>query len=155
VGTSRKAGLSKGGEIVMRVLFAVCSIAILFSTCAAQVRDDPYSIHLVQSLLQYPVQQGTGFSEKQVNRLGDRVSIALIKILSEQEMRNPQKIREILPLIRTAFLAPQIITAPEDKKPAVTLLLLSYLESTVQDGILKKEIVDLTDFIKDKTAGVR
>lgn len=87
--------------------------------------------------------------------LGDRVSIALIKILSEPEMRNPRKIREFLPLIRTAFLAPQIITVPEDKKPAVTLLLLSYLESTVQDGILKKEIVDLTDFIKDKTAGVR
>jgi hypothetical protein len=101
------------------------------------------------------VQQGTGFSEKQVNRLGDRVSIALIKILNEQDMRNPQKIREILPLIRTAFLAPQIIAAPEDKKPAVTLLLLNYLETNVQDGLLKKEIVDLADFIKEKTAGVR
>jgi hypothetical protein len=103
--------------------------------------------------LQSPVLQATGFGEKQVNRLGDRVSIALIKILNEEDLRNPEEVRKILPLIRAAFVAPQIITVPEDKKPAVTLLLLNYLETTVQDGILKKEILDLKDFVREKTAG--
>jgi hypothetical protein len=138
----------------MRILSGICSIAIVLSTYAAQVEEDgPYSIHLVRKLLQSPVLQATGFGEKQVNRLGDRVSIALIKILNEEDLRNPEEVRKILPLIRAAFVAPQIITVPEDKKPAVTLLLLNYLETTVQDGILKKEILDLKDFVREKTAG--
>jgi hypothetical protein len=101
------------------------------------------------------VLQATGFGEKQLNRLGDRVSVALVKILSEEDMKNAQEIRKILPLIRGAFLAPQIITIPEDRKPAVTLLLLSKLEATAQDEILKKEILDLKDFVREKTAGER
>ena len=137
--------------MAMRILLAVVSIAIVLSNCAAQ-EEDPYSTHLVRALLQSPVLQATGFGEKQLNRLGDRVSIALVKILKEEELKNPQEIRKILPLIRGAFVAPQIITVPEDKKPAVTLLLLNYLEAAVQDGALRKEIVDLIEFVKERTA---
>jgi hypothetical protein len=135
----------------MRMCIAIFCIVFIFSNGAAQVRDDSYSIQLVKNLLQHPVQLGAGFSEKQVNRLGDRVSIALLKILDEQALNNPQQIRKFLPLIRTAFLAPQIIAIAEDKKPAVTLFLLRYLEANVQDGNLKNEIAQLMGFIKEKT----
>ena len=139
----------------MRILLAICSIAIVLSTCAAQVGDDSYSIDLVRKLLQSPVLQASGFGEKQMNRLGDRVSIALIKILNEKDLSNPEEIRKILPLIRGAFVAPQIITIPEDKNPAVTVLLLGHLGAIAQDGVLRKEIADLREFIEEKTAGVR
>ena len=79
----------------------------------------------------------------------------MVKILSEEDMKNAQEIRKILPLIRGAFVAPQIITVPEDKKPAVTLLLLNYLEAAVQDGALRKEIVDLIEFVKERTAAAQ
>jgi hypothetical protein len=150
-----KTGLSEKGETVMRILSAACSIAIVFSTCAAQGRDDPYSMRLVQSLLHYPAQLGSGFTEKQLNRLGDRVSIALVKSLQPEDLKNPQEIRQVLAIIGAAFLAPQLIVVPEDKKPAVTLLLLNYLEATVQDEVLKKEIVDLTSALKERTAPPR
>jgi hypothetical protein len=101
------------------------------------------------------VLQATGTGEKHLNRLGDRVSIALIKILNEKDLSNPEEVRKILPLIRGAFVAPQIITIPEAKNPAVTLLLLSHLEITAQDGVLRKEIADLRAFIEERTAGVR
>lgn len=136
----------------MRMCIAIFCVVFIFSNGVAQVRDDTYSIHLVKNLLQYPAQLGAGFSEKQVNRLGDRVSIALLKILDEKSLSNPQQIRKFLPLIRTAFLAPEIIAIAEDKKPAVTLFLLRYLEVNVQDGNLKNEIIQLMGSIKEKTA---
>lgn len=136
----------------MRMCLATFCIVLIFSNGVAQVKDDIYSIQLVKDLLNYPAQIGAGFSEKQVNRLGDRVSIALLKILDEQDLRNPQQMRKFLPLIRSAFLAPQIITIAEDKKPAVTLFLLGYLEANVQDGNLKNEIAQLMRSIKETTA---
>lgn len=136
----------------MRMRIAIFCVILSFSNGVAQVREDSYSIQLVKNLLQYPAQLGAGFSEKQVNRLGDKVSIALLKILDEQALSNPQQIRKFLPLIHTAFLAPQIITIAEDKKPAVTLFLLRYLEANAQDGNLKNEIAQLMGFIKEKTA---
>ncbi|MDQ5845793.1 MAG: hypothetical protein M3539_10925 [Acidobacteriota bacterium] len=114
-------------------------------------RDDAYSIHLVENLLQYPTQLGAGFTEKQLNRLGDRVSIALLKILPEGELSNPQKVRSFLPLIRAAFLYPNLISIGEDRKPKVTLFLLRHLENEAKDRWLKEEIVQLRDFVKEKT----
>ena len=68
--------------------------------------DDVYSIHLVENLLRYPSQLGAGFAEKQINRLGDRASTAVLKIVPEEELTNPEKVRTFLPLLRAAFLDP-------------------------------------------------
>jgi hypothetical protein len=136
----------------MRIYLIIFFLVLLVFNGSAQVSDDSYSIHLVENVLQHPAQLGAGFTEKQVNRLGDRVSIALLKILDEQDLKRPQQVRKILPLIHNAFVAPQIIAIAEDKKPAVTLLLLKYLETNVQDGDVKKEITQLMSFIREKTA---
>jgi hypothetical protein len=113
--------------------------------------DDAYSIHLVENLLKYPTQLGTGFGEKQVNRLGDRVSIALLKILREDELSNPEKVRKLLPLVRTAFLNPKLISITEDRKPKVTVFLLGYLRNKFKDPKLRQEISELMDFVNRKT----
>jgi hypothetical protein len=113
--------------------------------------DDAYSIRLVENLLRYPSQLGSGFGEKQLARLGDRVSIALLKILGEDELAKPERIRTLIPLVRAAFLEPKLISLAEDRKPNVTVFLLKHLKQEAKDPQLKKEVSDLTDYVKQKT----
>ncbi len=141
----------------MRTAFAIFFVFLVFLSNVifvdgAEERDDAYSMNLVKSLLQHPAQMGAGFSEKQVNRLGDRVSIALIKILGDDALRNPEKIKTILPLIRSSFLYPDLISIAEDRKPKVTLFLLRHLERDVKALDLKREISQLITFIQKQTA---
>jgi hypothetical protein len=63
-------------------------------------------------------------------RLGDSVSIALLRILDEQELVDPKTVQTFLPLIRDSFSYPPIIALQVDKKPKVTLFLLKYLDQT-------------------------
>src|SRR5215210_2564053 len=73
--------------------------------------EDPYGIHTVKEVL-LEKSQGIldGSTEKYTNRLGDKVSIALLKIFKEEELRDPRKIKQILPIIRMAFAGPQVIS---------------------------------------------
>ena len=122
---------------------------VVFNTMAQEKKDD-YSIPVVKNLLQQPEGFSTGFSDKQLDRLGDRISIALIKIFSEQELKDPQRIRKVLPLIRQAFNAPNVISVAEDKSPKVTMLLLRFWLSEVADTSLKNDISQLITALKGK-----
>jgi hypothetical protein len=119
---------------------------------ATEKKGDAYSIRLVENLLRNPTQLGAGFAEREVSRLGDRVSIALLKVLGEEELSSPQKIRTFLPLIRSAFLSPELISIAEDREPKVTVFLLKHLESEAKDPRLKEELTQLIRYVKEKTA---
>ena len=133
------------------LLISVTSLSRNTNQNLTESRDDAYSMRQVENLLQHPAQLGAGFTEKQVNRLGDRVSIALVKILREDELSDPRKVRTFLPLIRLAFLNPDLISIADDRKPKVTLFLLRHLENEVKDRGLKAEISQLMNFVKEKT----
>jgi hypothetical protein len=74
----------------------------------------------------------------------------LIKIFSEQELKDPQRIRKLLPLIRQAFNAPNAISVAEDRSPKVTMLLLRFWLSEVADASLKNDISQLITALKGK-----
>jgi hypothetical protein len=95
-----------------------------------------------------------GSTERNINRLGDKVSIAILKMFGERELQDPQRIRNILPIIRKAFTYPKLISVAEDRKPKVTLFFLSRLQTDTKDAGLKKDISQLIDFIKQKTEAV-
>jgi hypothetical protein len=135
----------------MRSWFLLACILLITISGSAQERDDPYSVQSVKILLQSPKDFSTGFSEKQVNRLGDRVSVALLKIFDSNEMTKTENIRTFLPLIRSSFSYPDLIAIPEDRTPKVTLFLLGCLEDKVEDGTLKAELLQLITFVKAKT----
>jgi hypothetical protein len=118
-----------------------------------EATEDDYSIPTVTYLMKQPTGLGSGFAEKQVNRLGDRVSIALLKILDETDFRDSQKVKSILPLIRASFLLPRLIKFQEDRNPKVTLFMLQKIESAIEDAKLKSDITELIEFIKEKTVG--
>ena len=108
---------------------------------AAQLESpDPYGVVIVRGLLAESADFSTGFSEKQRDRLGDRAAIAVLKIFSDQELRNPATARKVLRLIETVFRNPQLISVKEDREPRVTLFLLGYLEQVAPDRQLRQEI---------------
>ena len=76
----------------MRTFLLSCAAVILMAcpVNAQLEQTDPYSTDLVQTALRLR-QQGVNLSsvEKNVARLGDRVSIALLKLLGGRRPQNP------------------------------------------------------------------
>jgi hypothetical protein len=140
----------------MRLWSALCAVLLIFSTVIAQKKievqkGDTPLVREVKGLLALPPGFSSSFSEKQANRLGDKVSVALLKIYSKEEMENPENIKVFLPVIRSAFLYPNLIPAG-DREPRVTLPLLARLEKNVGNPELKRDIGTLISSIKEQTS---
>ena len=148
---SRKAGHEK---IATRLLPVFC-VLIMLSAGLAQTNPvtpkgkDP-SVRTVEDLLQQLSGFSSGFSEKQSDRLGDRVSISLLKIFNASELEDPENIRKFLPIVRSSFLYPNLIPT-QYRKPRVTLPLLARLARRVADVKLKSEILAVAGFVKEQT----
>jgi hypothetical protein len=137
------------------VAFSVLVVTLMVSLDANAEGTDRYSISLVKHALlmradgQRVVQS---WSVKNISRLGDGVSIALLKILDERELLNPTTIAQFLPIIRDSFSQPGLIAFAVDKQPNVTLFLLDFLKQKTTDSQALAEIVKTVEFVKEKTA---
>jgi hypothetical protein len=139
----------------MRPLILFCCAILM---CAASSRGqsdehDSYSISIVEAAIK-SASQGTSLSQPQKNllRLGDATSIAIVKLLSEGDLSNPQIVESFLPVIRQSFSYPQLISVDVDKRPKVTLFLLKYLEQqNIPDAQTQRDIEETIKFVKDKT----
>jgi hypothetical protein len=127
-------------------------IGVAGTVKAQEAQTEPYSINLVQSALKLHAQGAyVSIVEKRLPRLGDQVSIALIKIYSADEMSKPETIRSFLPIIQDAFSTPQAIAQEVDRKPGVTFILLKYLQGSVTDVQTQRSIEDTIKFVRGKT----
>lgn len=136
----------------MRICVALLCLPLLFSSALAQNKLDEQKgdtplVRQVKRLLRETPEFSTGFSEKQANRLGDKVAVALLQIYTKEELRDRENVRKFLPLIRSSFLSPNAIPA-RDRKPVTTLRLLVSLEKEERDPALRAEISELVAFIK-------
>jgi hypothetical protein len=143
----------------MRVYLVLLLIILMPCGGSSQNKLDPQKgdaplIRDVKFLLRQPQGISTGFSDKKSNRLGDSISVALLKIFTEEELRNPQIVSKFLPIIRASFLSPNLIP-PKNRSPKFTLPLLIRLEKTTDDARLKREISDLMRFIRDQMTSKR
>jgi len=128
-------------------------LALSFSQGGDQHED--YSVRDVdEAITEHKHGYSLGFADKHVDRLGDRVSIALLKLYTETELKDSQKVREFLPIVLEAFKYPQLIAIPADKEPRVTKYLLEHLEREVSDPSLKKEISNVRKTIQDLTSKI-
>jgi hypothetical protein len=136
--------------LIVSSLLAAVSNAVPQGKPVKQKVEDP-TVHLVKVLLH---QQSTGFSdgrlEKYSERLGDRVSTALLKIFKAKELEDPENIKTFLPIIRSAFLYPTLVPA-QYRKPKVTLRLLDRLQRKVADGELKHQLSEVATFVTEQT----
>jgi len=114
---------------------------------------DPYSTSLVRSELKVRSEEPgviQSWSQKGLHRLGDRVSIALLKVVDERDLIKPELRRIFLSIIRDSFDQPQLILIGDDKKPKVTFFLLSYLLQNVSDAQSQREIRETMEFVRAK-----
>jgi hypothetical protein len=146
-------------RIASKCLPAACLLLVSFSGIRAQnvVPDDPdgpYGIPTVKRALEdrFPP-PGAMFkvTEKPLNWLGDRASIALIKLVDDEDFKNKQKVIRVLQIIRHAFVDAKIIRMQEDKKPKFTLIFLEHLEAVLKDPALKREVSEVRRFVVAQT----
>jgi len=141
----------------MRVFVTLCSVLLTFAIPLSVQLDeaDPYSVEFVRSALRLH-SQGIYFSvvEKNIPRRGDQISIALLKIFTDDELSNPQIVRSFLPLIQKSFSQPDAISMDVDKKPRVTLFLLKYLQRNISDVQTQRDIEETIKFVQEKAAPI-
>jgi hypothetical protein len=116
--------------------------------------DDLYSLGTVTSALS--LRSGgrivvLSVAQRRLSRLGDGTSIALLKILDEQELTDPARIRDYLPLIEASFAEPKFIANESDRQPRVTLLLLNHIAISLHDDDAKAEVAKTIDFVTERT----
>ena len=115
---------------------------------------DPYSVNLVRVAVKLGSQRVTvGKVQTHVLRLGDAVSVAVLKAFSPSELADPATVRSILPVIALAFERPDLISRDEDREPRVTEFFLTHLESDANDVALKAEIARVREAIREKLSG--
>jgi hypothetical protein len=131
-------------------------MTVMAVTAGARKKDD-YSVPIVKSFIHATASSGVhvlmGFQQREMWRQGDRVSIALLKIYSLEELRDSRVVHNFFPAIQIAFEDLAWVESEQDRKPAVTLFLLTSIEREMQDPAVKKEIADLIGYVKIQTAG--
>jgi len=141
--------------VMATLLLSIVAIEPQTSSAQQLARDeqrDTYELQVVRNALRDPAMAlGASFTEKQINRLGDKLAIALIKIYSEQELVEPSNVRRYLPLIRAAFVAPRIVSDPADRKPAITMMLLRQLEAHASNDACRRQIRGVLRFVQAQT----
>ena len=146
-------------RLASKCLPAACLLLVFLSGIRAQgvIPDDPdgpYGIPTVKRALEDQYPPGLGFYKitgKPLAWLGDRASIALIKLVDDEDFKNKQKVTRALQIIRHAFVAPKIIRMEEDKKPKFTLIFLEHLEAVLKDPALKREVSEVRRFVVAQT----
>lgn len=135
-------------------VFLLCSFLISAPLAGQAEVTDPYSIKFVEQNLHAASTTSGEWAGagKDFQRLGDGISIALLKILGQQDLTKPEVVKRFLPLIRQSFSYPSIISIQADKDPKVTLFLLGYLENNLSDLGVRQEVRETISFVNQKTA---
>jgi len=133
----------------------VVILAMICSSCARSVAsDEPGSFQMIQSavlrVLHYP--SYTAADEKTLNHAGDMAALAVISSLSVEEMKSPEKERQILLVLSLAFEAPQMIANSIDRKPTAALLLLDHLQETNYGGQKVNQIENVRNEVRHNTS---
>ena len=89
----------------------------------------------------------TGWDDKVFSRAGDMAAVAIMQTLSKSEITSPDTMKLVLNILRVAFSCPShCVTAPSDRQPNVTMLLIEHLKNT-DSGRTLPEINEVRDFI--------
>lgn len=138
------------------VCLAAAPLMIPLLHAQSEGADDPYFIGIVG----FELKMNSGgrrmthsWSQKRLVQLGDGVSVALLKILSPDDLRNPERVREFVPIIQACFAQPSAISLEANRDPRVTLFLLDHLRQDIDDPEVRELIRQTEELVRQKTAG--
>ena len=141
----------------MHLLGAILTVLMLAAVVGdGSEKPDPYSLHILRFELKMHAtfeRVSTSAGDKRLARMGDGVAVGLIKIVGWDGMRDPERVKQLLPILLKGFSQPRFIVKEDDKKPAVTLLLLDYLKQNTTDGDVLKRIDETILAIQQVGAG--
>jgi hypothetical protein len=135
----------------------VCIASFLLLSSAAEGTNDCYDSKLVRSWLEHPAWplEGISWFDKTIYRSGDRIALGIVHAFTTTEMVEPDRVKRIVSLLRLSFSKPELIARERDSDPAVTTLLLSFLEQHQSDQSVRESIAAAGRFIatqlKDKS----
>jgi hypothetical protein len=121
-------------------LLAILAALIAPSACAGQ--GDLEAV--VKRLVGEPTYT-TGFDVHELWRSGDAATITALKILDPATVRNEKVVSRMIFLIETAFGNVDMIQAPQDRNPGVSLLFLEVAASQEYSPEVKRDIALLRD----------
>jgi hypothetical protein len=133
----------------------VAILAMICSSCARRVASgEPDSFQMIQSavvrLLHYPSYSAA--DERTLNHAGDMAALAVIRNVAVEEMKSPEKERQILLVLSLAFEAPQMIANDMDRRPTAALLLLDHLQATNYGGQKVNQIENVRNEVRHNTS---
>jgi len=128
----------------MHLLGAILTVLMLAVVVGdGSEKPDPYSLHILRFELKMRAifeRVSTSAGDKGLARMGDGVAVGLIKIVGWDGMKDPERVKQLLPMLLKGFSQPRFIVKEDDKSPAVTLLLLDYLKQNTTDRNLLDRI---------------
>lgn len=150
--------------------FACLLFSVLAGTCvfaqqqqqvshnSAPVVDDRYSVSVVSVALGLLQRRGPVNSGEEkaylwpLLPLGDRASIAILKIYSAEELVQPENAHAYLTAARTAFSMRSSVVDKSDTDPKITLFVLGFLkEKETSSPLIEKRVAYLEGCVKDFT----
>jgi hypothetical protein len=96
--------------------------------------------------------EGIWFVEIALYRSGDCFALGIVNTYTQKELLDPDRLGQVLRLIRVSFSRPRDIERPKDKDPAATMRLLSALEQGCRDVKRKEKITDTQKYILSQIA---
>ncbi|HEV2303945.1 MAG TPA: hypothetical protein VGR93_00365 [Candidatus Acidoferrales bacterium] len=134
------------------VFFCLTVLTIALIPSSKNETADAYSIALVRNVLAtHSTGVITSWTQKNLPRLGDEVSIDILKIFSDRDLAQPRTVESFLPIIDEAFSEPQFISLDANKKPQITMLLLEHLLSRIADPVVRQQIKQTITYVKTQT----
>jgi hypothetical protein len=96
---------------------------------------------VVRSYLEFPFNRIEGFQMRIFARMGDRLAVAIAKVLYPLDRADETLVRKVVAALHIAFESTENIENQLDRKPAIALLLLDALsahaESVAQKASLR------------------
>lgn len=134
----------------MKIAILLCCLVVSGGARQGQqTASDPYSLGLVKDVLD---RQSAGilfgWDVKSIPSLGDRCAIAILKIVELADLTQPKTVKGVLRTVHLAFARPELIQIKEDRKPKVTLFLLTYLKDKIHDPDMQHQIEETTEFVR-------
>jgi hypothetical protein len=127
------------------------------------LRTDPYSVDFVNAAFHFFRDKKGSFGGEvkqfvyltpSLPKLGDGVSIAILKILKPADLIEPENAYAYLALVALAFTYRNGVSQEADREPKVTLFLLGYLqEKEISDPKLEKRIDLIKTCVQDFSCG--
>ena len=101
---------------------------------------DLNDLEYIRNYLDLPVRSVTGFHLRVFSLMGDRVAVAILKIIYPGQDLDAERLQRSLVAIRASLEYPEMVHEASDRIPAVSLLLLAWLMGRAESTEQRKSI---------------